>query len=175
MSGLAASLLRLLPAGLSPPMHREGMKLGFRMADIWWPADAAEAIAKGLVQQHEDGKLAVSAEDGAGRIVLHQLWRRIAVCYPLLIRDAAQEGAWEYIWQTQVFSLLACPLRWGPAVELLLQVAQHLEPREGATPIQARVSSCPSVPLVLRSAKPHRVAIALWRARILYRGPMRRA
>ena len=118
------------------------MKRGFRMADIWWPADTAEALAKGLVTEHEDGKLAVSAEDGAGRIVLHQLRRRIAVCYPLLIRDAAQEGAWEYIWQTQVFSLLACPLRWRPAVELLLQVAEHLEPREGATPIQASGGSC---------------------------------
>ena len=76
------------------------MNLGFRMAELWWPGDARDALSRGLVQLQQDGKTALSAEDGSGRIVLHQHRRRAAVCYPLLIRDAGQH--FEYIWQTQV-------------------------------------------------------------------------
>ena len=54
--------------------------------------------------------------------MLHQHRRRAAVCYPLLIRDAGQH--FEYLWQTQVFSLAAMPGRWRVAVEVLLRVAE---------------------------------------------------
>jgi hypothetical protein len=108
------------------PSCREGLKLGYRMSDLWWPTTADEALSRGLAAAAPDGKVVLSTEDGAGRVALHQGRRRLAVSYPLLVRELRGEGAFEYVWQTQVFSLLACPERWRPVVALLLEAAQRL-------------------------------------------------
>ncbi|KAG1681112.1 hypothetical protein FOA52_015554 [Chlamydomonas sp. UWO 241] len=108
---------------------RDGLKLGFRMDDLWWPADAGEALAKGLVADLADGKVSLSTEDDAGRLVLHSHRRRFAVCYPVLVAELHAEGQYEYAWQTQVFSLQAFPDRWAPAVELLLDAVHELDAR----------------------------------------------
>lgn len=84
------------------PACRDGLRLGFRLSDLWWPCSVDDALSKGLVQLLEDGKLALSTEDSAGRIVLHQHRRRFAICYPLLTQEHPQEGSYEYVWQTQV-------------------------------------------------------------------------
>ena len=39
------------------PYRREGMKLGYRMGDLWWPMHAEDVFARRLVQRHEDGKI----------------------------------------------------------------------------------------------------------------------
>lgn len=36
---------------------RDSLRLGFRMSDLYWPADADEAIAGGLVQQLDGGNV----------------------------------------------------------------------------------------------------------------------
>lgn len=44
----------------------------------------------------------MSTEDDAGRMVMHSHGRRFAVCYPILVQELPTEGAYEYMWQTQV-------------------------------------------------------------------------
>ena len=56
----------------------------------------------------------------------------LQVSFPLLIRDSPHEGTWEYLWQTQVFSLMAVPERWQEAIGLLIQVAGLLDKGEEA-------------------------------------------
>lgn len=108
----------------------ESLVLGFCMTDLYWPMSLEEAEAKGLIHHGEDGKVTISTEDGCGQIVLHQNRRRFGISYPLLVRDIPLEGAWEYIWQTQVFSLLSFPQRWDPVVSLLLKAAKELDQME---------------------------------------------
>lgn len=106
---------------------REVLVLGFCMSDLYWPMSIEEAEAKCLFQcSQDDGKITVGTEDGCGQIVLHQNQRRFGISYPLLIRDLPKEGAWEYVWQTQVFSLLSFPQRWEPIVSLVLKAAREL-------------------------------------------------
>lgn len=96
--------------------------LGFRIAEVWWPADAAAAQAAGLVQHLPDGSLALSSVDSSARLVLQCSHQRFAACYPLLY--STEGGQFHYRWHTQVFSVAACPERWQEALTQLLSVAQ---------------------------------------------------
>jgi hypothetical protein len=113
-------------------LSREGLKLGYRMSELWWPLSAEEALSKNLVEFSSDGKVALSSEDHAGRLVLHQHRRRIAVCFPLLVKEEPLEGTFEYVWQTQVFSLMSMPPRWRPAVDLLQDVCHMVANKDQA-------------------------------------------
>ena len=86
----ACSLVSDLKIVLPLCALREGMNLGFRMTEIWWPSQHMDALERGLIKLQDDGKVALSSEDGSGRVVLHQHRRRVAVCFPLLIRYSLQ-------------------------------------------------------------------------------------
>ncbi|EFJ41759.1 hypothetical protein VOLCADRAFT_98324 [Volvox carteri f. nagariensis] len=107
---------------------RSGFTLGYVIRDATWPTPS-HAIAEGLAQVQPDGKVALSSEDGVAQIVLHRHQRRFAVCYPLLVAERPQEGQYEYVWQTQVFSVASHPPRWRPAVLVALFVADQLRRR----------------------------------------------
>ncbi|GAX72778.1 hypothetical protein CEUSTIGMA_g234.t1 [Chlamydomonas eustigma] len=106
---------------------REILTLGYHMRNIWWPSSVEMALSRGLLHMHADGKLALTTEDGTGKAVLHQLRRRMAVSYPLLVHEDAVIGAYQYVWHTQVFSIMACPPRWKAILELLIEAAGILE------------------------------------------------
>ncbi|GIL73336.1 hypothetical protein Vretimale_4900 [Volvox reticuliferus] len=104
---------------------RSGFALGYVIRDATWPTPSY-AIAEGLAQLQPDGRLALSSEDGVAQVVLHSHHRRFAVCYPLLVGERPQEAQYEYVWQTQVFSVASHPSRWQPAVRAALFVAAEL-------------------------------------------------
>ncbi|GLC50872.1 hypothetical protein PLESTB_000441400 [Pleodorina starrii] len=104
---------------------RSGFTLGYVIRDATWPTPCY-AIAEGLAQLQSDGKVALSSEDGVAQVVLHGHQRRFAVCYPLLVAERPQDAKYDYVWQTQVFSVASYPPRWGPAVRAALQVTALL-------------------------------------------------
>jgi hypothetical protein len=104
---------------------RSGFSLGYVIRDATWPTPS-HSIAEGLAQLQPDGKMVLSSEDGVAQIVLHNHHRRFAVCYPLLVAERPQEGQYEYVWQTQVFSMASYPPRWQPAVRAALLAASQL-------------------------------------------------
>ncbi|GIL42642.1 hypothetical protein Vafri_590 [Volvox africanus] len=104
---------------------RSTFALGYVIHDATWPTPSY-AITEGLAQLQPDGKLALSSEDGVAQVVLHSHHRRFAVCYPLLVGERPQEAQYEYVWQTQVFSMASHPSRWQPAVRAALLVAAEL-------------------------------------------------
>lgn len=111
---------------------RQGLSLGYQLAEVWWADNAREAVESGMVETFPDGRVSMAAVDGSARIVLHGHRRRFAVCYPLLVEDRPQDGKYDYVWQTQVFSLQGYPPRWHAAVQLLQAVvvlldSQHAE------------------------------------------------
>ncbi|MEW5303222.1 MAG: hypothetical protein WDW38_001541 [Sanguina aurantia] len=101
--------------------------LGYRIAEVWWPRDVAEAKELELLQTLADGRLALCSEDHTARVVLHVHRRRFAVCYPLLVQADQASGKHEYLWHNQAFSLQSYPPRWQPAVQLLLEEASSSE------------------------------------------------
>ncbi|KAG2448169.1 hypothetical protein HYH02_006754 [Chlamydomonas schloesseri] len=105
---------------------RSSFTLGYLVQDATWPCPSA-ALSAGLAQLQPDGKVAVSSEDGVAQVVLHGHRRRFAVCYPLLVAERPQEAKYEYVWQTQVFSVASHPPRWQPAVRAVLQAAAELD------------------------------------------------
>ncbi|KAG2442403.1 hypothetical protein HXX76_002489 [Chlamydomonas incerta] len=105
---------------------RSSFTLGYLVQDATWPSPSAK-LSAGLAQLQPDGKVAVSSEDGVAQVVLHDHRRRFAVCYPLLVAERPQEAKYEYVWQTQVFSVANHPPRWRPAVRAVLQAAAELD------------------------------------------------
>lgn len=105
---------------------RSSFALGYLVQDATWPSPSV-ALSAGLAQLQPDGKVAVSSEDGVAQVVLHSHRRRFAVCYPLLVAERPQEAKYEYVWQTQVFSVASHPPRWQPAVRAVLQAAAELD------------------------------------------------
>ncbi|GFR40516.1 hypothetical protein Agub_g1085, partial [Astrephomene gubernaculifera] len=104
---------------------RSSFALGYLVRDATWPSPS-HAVESGLAQVQPDGKVVVSSVDGVAQVVLHGHFRRFAVCYPLLVAERPQEAKYEYVWQTQVFSVASHPARWQPAVRTALQAAAQL-------------------------------------------------
>ncbi len=127
----------LLTPGASTSQQQQhqgsnGLTLGYKLDELWWPADAAHALqpAPGasppLAQLLPDGSLAVSACDGMARATLQPNRRRFAVCYPLRTTPLPSGPPYQHAWHTQVFSVDCYPERWHPLVELLLDLAERL-------------------------------------------------
>ncbi|KXZ56916.1 hypothetical protein GPECTOR_1g826 [Gonium pectorale] len=110
---------------------RSGFSLGYAIHDATWP-NPRHAADAGLAQLQQDGKVVVSSEDGVAQVVLHGHRRRFAVCYPLLVGERPQEARYDYVWQTQVFSVASHPARWRPAVRAALLAAAALGQDVGA-------------------------------------------
>ncbi|KAG2487935.1 hypothetical protein HYH03_013514 [Edaphochlamys debaryana] len=104
---------------------RSSFSLGYIIRDATWPSPE-HALEAGLAQVQPDGKVAITSEDGVAQVVLHGHARRFAVCYPLLVGERPQEAKYEYVWQTQVFSVASHPPRWRPAVRAALLAAARL-------------------------------------------------
>lgn len=131
---------------------RSSFTLGYLVRDATWPSAVSDMVAAGLARCQPDGKVAVSSEDGVAQVVLHGHRRRFAVCYPLLVAERPQEGKYEYVWQTQVFSTCSYPPRWEPAVQAALRAATQLEASSTRTMQQQQQQQAEVQPYLSTSA-----------------------
>lgn len=94
---------------------KQSFRLGYPISSVVWPATAADAQASGLVERLRSAEIAVRSECSAAVVVVDRHFRRLAVCYPALLKLDRLSNEHTYVWQTQVFPLRACPSRWLPA------------------------------------------------------------
>lgn len=104
---------------------------GYLLREAVWPASMQEALAGSLLAELPAGGVQLLAKDGSARLVLHALGHRVAVCYPLLLEANAEQQAFQYAWQTSLYSCNDLPPRWYPGLQLAL-AAQQLFRREGS-------------------------------------------
>ena len=113
------------------------MYAGYHVSSVQWPGSVMEASQAGLLTQQPEGGVQLEAEGSSARLVLHPHRRRLAVCYPLLVKHQAEQGLFEYKWQTQLFSCNEVPQRWLPAFRLVSAACQAFDRVDKARQTQA--------------------------------------